>query len=87
MKTATNPHNMTKAELWLWAYDLCKEWNWNAGLMDIVQDLQSQGIKSDSREFDALSEIFNNFFGDPHGSGNPKIDTIEAVKNILEHNA
>jgi hypothetical protein len=83
MKTATNPHNMTKAELKKWAVNLCDQWNWNAGLMDIATELQSQDIKSDSREFAALLEVFNDFFGDRDGP--PKLDTIEAVKNILEY--
>lgn len=81
---ATNPHNMTKVELRKWAADLCDRWNWNAGLMDIATELQSQDIKSDSREFAVLTEVFNDFFGDL--SGPPKMDQMEAVKNILEYN-
>lgn len=84
MKTNTNPHNMTKAELKKWANELCDRWNWNAGLMDIATELQSQDIKSDSREFAVLSKVFNDFFCDRDGP--PKLDIIEAVKNILEHN-
>jgi hypothetical protein len=80
----THPTNMTKAELRKWAAALCEEWNWNAGLMDIANDLQEQSIKSDSREFAELTEVFNDFFGDRGGP--PQIDQIEAIKNILEHN-
>jgi hypothetical protein len=76
---AIHPHNMKTAELRQWAVNLCNEWNWNAGLPDIVRELQQQEIKSDSRQFQVLSEEFNKFFG------NPKLTVIEAVRNILEY--
>ena len=79
-KTETNPHNMTKAELKKWANDLCNDWNWNAGIMEIAKELQDQGIQAESREFEVLTKEFNKFFK------NPEMPCIEAVKNILEHN-
>jgi hypothetical protein len=74
-----NPHNMTKPELRKWAKDLCDQWNWNAGTMDIVEQLQAEGIQSDSREFEVLSKEFNKFFN------NPKVPHIEIIKELLEH--
>jgi hypothetical protein len=73
-----NPHNMSKPELRKWAKDLCDQWNWNAGTMDIVEQLQAEGIRSDSREFEILTEEFNKFFK------NPMVAHIEVIKEILE---
>jgi len=81
-KTETNPHNMTKAELKKWAINLCDQWNWNAGIMEIAQELQEQNITPDSLEFEALAtEAFNKFFK------KPEMPIIEAIRNILEYNA
>jgi hypothetical protein len=80
MKTATNPHNMTKAELRQWAINLCNDWNWNAGIMEIAKELQDQGIHTESREFEVLTKEFNKFFK------KPEMPCIEAVKHILEYN-
>ena len=80
-KTETNPHNMTKAELKKWAINLCDQWNWNAGIMEIAQELQEQNITPDSLEFEALTKEFNKFFK------KPEMPIIEAIRNILEYNA
>lgn len=71
---------MTKAELKKWAADLCEQWNWNAGIMEIAKELQDQDIRSESREFEVLTKEFNRFFK------NPEMPCIEAVKHILEYN-
>ena len=73
-----NPHNMNKSELRAWAHGLCDQWNWNAGTMDIIEQLQDAGIRSDSREFEVLTEEFNKFFN------NPMVPHIEVIKEILE---
>lgn len=70
---------MTKAELKQWAVNLCEQWNWNAGIVEIAQELQDQDIHPESREFEVLTKEFNKFFK------NPEMPCIEAVRNILEY--
>lgn len=78
--TATNPHNMTKGELRTWAVDLCEQWNWNGGAMEIAKDLEDQGIRTGSREFEMLTKEFNRFFKTGGTS------CLEAARSILEYN-
>lgn len=78
--TATNPHNMTKRELRIWAGGLCEQWNWNGGAMEIAKDFEAQGVRTGSREFGVLSEEFSRFFK----AG--KTPCLETAVNILEYN-
>lgn len=71
---------MTKTELRKWAKALCEKWNWNAGLPEIVQELQDIGLQPDTRELDTLEKEFNEFFKDPQTS------TFAVVKEFLEYN-
>jgi hypothetical protein len=80
MNTQTHPHNMTKTELRKWAKALCEKWNWNAGLPEIVQELQDIGLQPDTRELDTLEKEFNEFFK------NPQTSTFAVVKEFLEYN-
>ena len=85
-KTETNPHNMTKAELNKWAINLCDQWNWNAGIMEIAQELQEQNITPDSlKEFNKFnSGAFHSPGSSPGVFKKPEMPIIEAIRNILE---
>ena len=78
--TDVNPHNMTIPELRKWARALCDEWNWNAGLPMIVEELGELEIRSDSRELKILQEEFNKFFNFAESN------QAELIKEFLEHN-
>lgn len=71
---------MSKGALKKWANELCEQWNWNAGIMEIAEELREQGIRTESPAFEVLTKEFNKFFN------HPEMPCIEAVKHILEYN-
>lgn len=78
--TTVDPHNMTYAELRAWAKALCDKWNWNAGLPEIIEELEELGIRSDSRELKILQEEFNKFFKFAESN------QAALIKEFLQHN-
>jgi hypothetical protein len=73
-----NPHNMTKDELKKYFQSRCDNWNLNASLMDIAENLKEEGIRSDSREYKVFAEEFNKFFDQP------KVPIVDAIREILQ---
>jgi len=73
-----NPHEMKESELRTYFKNQCDQWNLNARLLDIVEDLKAEEIRSDSREYKIFCDEFNKFFK------TPKIVAVEVIKDILE---
>lgn len=61
-----------------WARNLCEQWNWNADIAEIAQELIRQRVHPDSDRFAVLKEEFQRFFKQP------KMDCIEAVEQVME---
>jgi hypothetical protein len=66
-----------------WALELCEEWNMNASIAEIAEQIQLIGKKSDTKEFAVLKDVFNEYFG---RNGNPPMmSQFEAITQCVEH--
>lgn len=61
-----------------WARSLCEQWNWNADIAEIAQELIRQRVHPSGDRFAVLKEEFQQFFKQP------KMDCIEAVEQVME---
>ena len=68
-----------------WALKLCDEWNFNANIPEIAEDIQLSGTKPGTKEFAVLKDVFNEYFGK---DGNPPmISQFEAITQCMEHHS
>ena len=66
-----------------WALELCEQWDMNADIPEIAQQIRKLGKKSNTKEFEVLKDVFNEYF-----SKDGKIPTItqfEAITQCVEH--